>query len=75
MLELVRTFLGYCINCRLPKIVGEFKLLGWKHTFNMCDQCMQTQTERLRSQAALEITQEKYRGEDESIIHQSQSNR
>ena len=50
MLELLRVFLGYCINCRLPKIVGEFKILGWKHTFNLCSGCVQAQANKVVEQ-------------------------
>jgi hypothetical protein len=47
MLELVRVFLGYCHDCRQPKVVGEFKLPGWHHAFNICDTCMQKKTDKL----------------------------
>lgn len=47
MFELIRVFLGYCMNCRLPKVVGEFKLLGWKHSFNLCSICLRERKEEL----------------------------
>jgi hypothetical protein len=46
VIELLRTFLGYCLNCRRPAIVGEFQIHGWHHKFNLCDTCI----ERLRKQ-------------------------
>lgn len=47
MLELLRTFLGYCQNCRRPTIVGEFKIAGWQHVFNLCSMCLQKRTDEL----------------------------
>ena len=52
MLELVRVYLGYCSNCRLPKIVGDFRIPGWQHVFPICDSCMQKQTDKLTGQAS-----------------------
>lgn len=40
MLELMRIYLGYCLNCRRPTIVGEFQLFGWRHRFTLCDVCI-----------------------------------
>ena len=51
MIELLRTFLGYCHSCRLPALVGEFQLVGWKHKFNLCEPCLQMQARKLEDAA------------------------
>lgn len=48
MIELLRTFLGYCLNCKRPAAVGEFKLQGWQHTFNLCDSCLGNMQKKLQ---------------------------
>ena len=40
MLELLRIYLGYCSECRLPTMVGEFTVQGWKHRFTLCSACV-----------------------------------
>jgi len=50
MFELIRVFLGYCLNCRRACMVGEFKLAGWRHVFNLCDFCLKEQREKLLAQ-------------------------
>jgi hypothetical protein len=50
MLELIRVFLGYCMDCRLPTVVGEFRLPGWKHSFNCCTSCLQKQIQKLHNE-------------------------
>jgi hypothetical protein len=47
MIELMRTFLGYCVNCRRPSVVGEFKLFGWQHGFNLCQTCIEGLAQKL----------------------------
>jgi hypothetical protein len=56
MIELLRTFLGYCINCKRPAAVGEFKLQGWQHTFNLCDSCLSTMQKKLLDEETRIIT-------------------
>ena len=40
MIEHLRTFLGYCGQCGQPGTVGEFRLRGWQHAFNLCSTCL-----------------------------------
>jgi hypothetical protein len=47
MLELLRIYLGYCSECRLPAMVGEFQVQGWKHRFTMCSACIGTVKSKL----------------------------
>jgi hypothetical protein len=49
MIELMRTFLGYCVNCRRPSVVGEFKLFGWQHGFNLCQTCIEGLAQKLQN--------------------------
>jgi len=49
MLELVRTYLGYCSDCRLPRRVGDFKMPGWRHVLPLCDVCLQRLVDKLRA--------------------------
>lgn len=42
MLELLRCYLGYCSECRMPTVVGEFTVQGWKHRFTLCSSCIGT---------------------------------
>lgn len=51
MLELLRTYLGYCSSCHMPKMVGEFALAGWRHRFNLCTECLAVQAKRLEAAA------------------------
>lgn len=55
MLELIRVFLGYCSNCRLPKMVGEFKIIGWQHVFNLCDSCLKKPYDKLLAEGEKEL--------------------
>ena len=50
MLELLRCYLGYCIECRLPAFVGEFKLAGWHHRFTICSPCLKKKHDKLIEQ-------------------------
>jgi hypothetical protein len=40
-----RVFLGYCHNCGLASIVGEFEIVGWKHCLNLCACCLEKKSE------------------------------
>jgi len=40
LLELIRTGLGYCSQCRFPKWVAVLKVQGWPHEFGMCSECI-----------------------------------
>lgn len=47
MLELIRVLLGYCLECRMPKQVGEFSVTGWKHHLFICDTCLQEKAHKV----------------------------
>lgn len=62
MLELLRTFFGYCSSCHMPKVVGEFKVAGWNYVFNICDACMQKRTDQLIKAETEFMERENYTG-------------
>lgn len=66
MFELLRVYLGYCLQCRRATVVGEFKLSCWKHSFTMCSSCLgaagkgvDNESEALLSQLAAEAQTER----------------
>jgi len=67
MFELVRVFLGYCINCRRACTVGEFKVAGWHHVFNLCEHCLQKKIEEL-NRASMDLINKQFEGTD-MVMH------
>jgi hypothetical protein len=59
LLEIMRTFLGYCLNCRRPAIVGEFQIQGWQHRFNLCEGCVDRLKKQL-SETSVGVSMEIY---------------
>ena len=55
----MRTFLGYCLNCRRPAIVGEFQIQGWQHRFNLCESCVDRLKKQL-SETSVGVSMEIY---------------
>jgi hypothetical protein len=40
-------------NCRRPTYVGEFKLHGWQHAFNMCQSCLEGLNAKVGAEVSL----------------------
>jgi hypothetical protein len=51
MLELLACKVAYCHHCRSPKFCGEFVVHGWRHSFLLCRDCLESIVDRISPEA------------------------